>query len=82
MSLDLNGRVALVTGAGRGIGLATAEALHARGASVPEIRAVTGRSASLIAEYVGLYERARREFPAAPGLADLLGAGAKKGDPR
>jgi hypothetical protein len=39
-------------------------ALHARGATVPEIRAVTGRSAALIAEYVGLYERARREFPA------------------
>ena len=47
-------------------------ALHARGAAVPEIRAATGRSAALIAEYVGLYERARREFPAAPRLADLL----------
>jgi Protein of unknown function (DUF1670) len=57
-------------------------ALHARGATVPEIRAVTGRSAALIAEYVGLYERARREFPAAPRLADLLGPGAKKGGPR
>jgi hypothetical protein len=57
-------------------------ALHARGASVPEIRAVTGRSAALIAEYVGLYERARREFPAAPRLADLLSLGAKKGGPR
>jgi hypothetical protein len=30
-------------------------ALPARGATVPEIRAVTGRSAALIAEYVGLY---------------------------
>jgi len=57
-------------------------ALHARGVTIPEIRAVTGRSAALIAEYVGLYERARREFPAAPRLADLLGAGAKKGAPR
>jgi hypothetical protein len=47
-------------------------ALHARGAPVSEIRAATGRSAGLIAEYVALYERARREFPAAPRLADLL----------
>jgi len=57
-------------------------ALHARGATVPEIRAVTGRSAALLAEDVGLYERARREFPAAPRLTDLLGVGAKKGGPR
>jgi hypothetical protein len=47
-------------------------ALHARGASVAEIRAATGRSASLINEYIGLYERARREFPSAPRLSDLL----------
>jgi hypothetical protein len=47
-------------------------ALYARGASIPEIRAATGRSASVIAEYVGIYERARREFPAAPRLYDLL----------
>lgn len=47
-------------------------ALYARGASIPEIRAATSRSSSLIAEYIGLYERARREFPAAPRLQDLL----------
>jgi hypothetical protein len=47
-------------------------ALYARGAKIPEIRAATGCSASLIAEYIGLYERARREFPAAPRLYDLL----------
>src|SRR5256884_1576660 len=47
-------------------------ALYARGARIPEIRAATGRSASLIAEYIGIYERARREFPAAPRLYDLL----------
>jgi hypothetical protein len=53
-------------------------ALYARDASIPEIRAATGHSAELIAEYVGIYERAQREFPAAPRLADLLGAGAKR----
>jgi hypothetical protein len=47
-------------------------ALYARGAKIPEIRAATGRSAALIAEYIGIYERARREFPAAPRLYDLL----------
>ncbi len=57
-------------------------ALYARGAKVPEIRAATGRSSALIGEYIGLYERARREFPAAPRLYDLLDvarAGSKKG---
>jgi hypothetical protein len=58
-------------------------ALHARGASVPEIRAATSRSAALINEYIGLYERARREFPAAPRLHELLEAGGgKKGGRR
>ncbi|MGH8831088.1 MAG: DUF1670 domain-containing protein, partial [Polaromonas sp.] len=58
-------------------------ALHARGASVPEIRATTSRSAALINEYIGLYERARREFPAAPRLHQLLDpGGAKKGGRR
>lgn len=53
-------------------------ALYARGASIPEIRAATSRSASLIAEYIGLYERARREFPAAPRLQDLLDTEAQR----
>jgi hypothetical protein len=47
-------------------------ALYARGASIPEIRAASGRSASVIGEYIAIYERARREFPAAPRLHDLL----------
>jgi Protein of unknown function (DUF1670) len=47
-------------------------ALYARGASIPEIRAATGRSAAVIGEYLAIYERARREFPAAPRLHDLL----------
>jgi hypothetical protein len=49
-------------------------ALYARGASIPEIRAATGRSAGVIGEYIGIYERARREFPAAPRLGELLDA--------
>jgi hypothetical protein len=58
-------------------------ALYARGASTQEIRAASGRSARLIAEYIGIYERARREFPAAPRLNELLDpALAKKGAPR
>jgi len=60
-------------------------ALYARGATIAEIRAATGRSAALISEYIGLYERARREFPAAPRLYDLLDAErgtAKKGGRR
>jgi hypothetical protein len=60
-------------------------ALYARGAKIPEIRAATGRSAGLIGEYIGLYERARREFPAAPRLYELLEverAGTKKGGRR
>jgi hypothetical protein len=59
-------------------------ALYARGASIPEIRAATGRSAGVIGEYIGIYERARREFPAAPRLHDLLdpARGTKKGGRR
>jgi hypothetical protein len=59
-------------------------ALYARGASIPEIRAATGRSAKVIAEYIGIYERARREFPSAPRLYELLDASrrTKKGGRR
>jgi hypothetical protein len=53
-------------------------ALYARGASIPEIRAATGRSAKVIAEYIGIYERARREFPSAPRLYELLDAEARR----
>jgi Protein of unknown function (DUF1670) len=55
-------------------------ALHARNVSVNEIRAATGRSARLIAEYIAIYERARREFPSAPRLYDLVApSGLKRG---
>lgn len=56
-------------------------ALYARGASVPEIRAATGRSAALIGGYIGLYERAtgspgracvRKRPP--PDMPSLLGS--------
>ncbi|MGH2603545.1 MAG: DUF1670 domain-containing protein [Dehalococcoidia bacterium] len=58
-------------------------ALYARGASIPEIRAASGRSARVIGEYIAIYERARREFPAAPRLHDLLDpVRAKKGAQR
>jgi hypothetical protein len=53
-------------------------ALYARGASSPEIRAATGRSAKVIAEYIGISERARREFPSAPRLYELLDAEARR----
>src|SRR5262245_31047939 len=43
---DLKGRCALITGASRGIGLAIAEALARRGASI----AITGRKAESLAE--------------------------------
>jgi hypothetical protein len=41
-------------------------------------RAATGRSASVITEYIGIYERTRGEFPAAPRLLDLLDAEARR----
>jgi hypothetical protein len=57
-------------------------ALHARGATVPEIRAAMSRSAGLISEYIALYERARREFPAAPRLRAPWVRAAEKGGGR
>jgi NAD(P)-dependent dehydrogenase (short-subunit alcohol dehydrogenase family) len=52
MSFDLNGRVAMVTGGGRGLGRAFARALAAAGAVV----VVTGRSADEIEETARLIE--------------------------
>ena len=51
---ELDGRVAIVTGGGRGIGRAIAQALAAAGAAV----GVTARSADQVAETVSLIEQA------------------------
>ena len=56
--LDLSGRVALVTGAARGIGLETARALHRRGAQVVlvdlDAGAVTAAAAQIAPDALGL----------------------------
>ena len=68
--LDLKGMVAVVTGGGRGLGRAFAQALAAVGCSV----AVVARSEAELAETVGLIGRAGGQAQAFP--ADITDAGA------
>jgi NAD(P)-dependent dehydrogenase (short-subunit alcohol dehydrogenase family) len=71
--VDLRGQVALVTGGGRGIGRAIAQALAAAGAAV----VVTARSADELAETVRLIETAGGQTRALP--ADVTDRAAIEG---
>src|SRR5262245_28246362 len=61
--IDLQGQVALVTGAGRGLGRAFAQALAANGAAV----AVTARSEAEVQETAELIKKAGGQALALPG---------------
>jgi 3-oxoacyl-[acyl-carrier protein] reductase len=66
--VDLRGQVALVTGAGRGIGRATAQALAAAGAEV----AVLSRSADQVAETAALITEAGGQRWLWPGMSPIM----------
>jgi NAD(P)-dependent dehydrogenase (short-subunit alcohol dehydrogenase family) len=70
MTSDLSGKVALVTGAGRGLGFAIARALHAAGAVV----AVNDRTKETVGAAVARLGGGDRLVPAPADLADAAGA--------
>ena len=68
MTLPLDGKAALITGGGTGIGLACAQALHADGAHVT----LAGRREDVV-------KAAAAEFGEAPLLAVRRGVGGRRG---
>lgn len=69
MNIDLGGQVALVTGAGRGLGLGIARALHAAGATV----AVNDRTTSAVDAAIAALGGGGRLIPAPGDLSSLDG---------
>ena len=70
-SQDYTGRVAIVTGAARGLGRAVAERLHERGASVA-INVRDAERAELVAREIGERTFAVPGDVAAPGAPDYI----------
>jgi NAD(P)-dependent dehydrogenase (short-subunit alcohol dehydrogenase family) len=70
MSHDFTGKVALVTGAGRGLGFAIARALLSAGAIV----AVNDRTAESVDAAIGQLGGGKRAIPAPADLSDAAGA--------
>lgn len=70
MNLDLSGKLALVTGSTRGIGLATAKGLAAMGAAV----VVNGRSEGPVAEAVAAVQAAGARADVHAAVADVATA--------
>ncbi len=70
MRLDFSGKVALVTGAGRGLGFAIARALHGAGATV----AINDRTQALVEAAIARLGGGDRLIPAPADLVDAAGA--------
>lgn len=70
--LDLDGAACLVTGAGQGIGLETARALHARGARVALLDVDGDRAAAAVASLGGGVHAVRADVRDREGMADAV----------